>query len=98
MFPVTTRPYEVGSKDDSNATGGANLAIGVGAGVIAVGVIAAGLLVLGSSGECHQYGVVPAAACCIQHFTVSPYREGQSPRPSLLACSNTAQLQQQQQQ
>lgn len=110
MFPVVTKAYEVGSKSDTASTGGANLAIGVGAGIIAVGAIAAGLLVLGNSGEQLQAHDGAQAAACHRQLHMPPYPAESDVRLLLLQqqqqwqacalCAATAQrtLQQQQQQ
>jgi hypothetical protein len=50
MYPVITRAYETGSDQDTLETGSANLVIGVGAGVIAVAVLALGLVALSQQG------------------------------------------------
>lgn len=50
MYPVVTKAYEAGSDQDSLETGSANLVVGVGAGVIAVGVLALGLAALSQQG------------------------------------------------
>jgi hypothetical protein len=51
MYPVITRAYEVGSQDDTASTGSSNLLIGVGAGALAVGVLAVGLSALSQNGK-----------------------------------------------
>lgn len=43
MYPVITKAYEAGSDLDTANTGSANLVVGIGAAVIAVGVLAVGL-------------------------------------------------------
>jgi len=61
MYPVITRAYEVGSQDDTASTGSANLLIGVGAGVLAVAVLAVGFSALSQSGGSATAVVVDAA-------------------------------------
>jgi len=54
MYPVITRAYEAGSDQDTTNQGGANLAVGVGAAAIAVGVLAVGLGALLQQGSGEQ--------------------------------------------
>jgi len=50
MYPVVTKAFEVGSNQDTLETGSANLVVGLGAGGIAVAVLALGLVALSQQG------------------------------------------------
>lgn len=71
MYPVITRAYETGSDQDTLETGSANLVVGVGAGVIAVAVLALGLVALsqqGGAGESCSLGCGGWGTCCFRCF------------------------------
>lgn len=71
MYPVVTKAFEVGSDQDTLQTSSANLIVGVGAGVLAVGVLTVGLFALsqqGSGGCKHRPGFYGGCSLCVHYY------------------------------